>query len=80
MEVVKIKACLIGYTRLDFQSGSGQQIKGYTLYISYPQDNVIGERTDKVFVREEIAIPKVKIGDTLNLSFDVRGKLESINL
>ena len=80
MEVIKIKARLIGYSKLDFQSGSGEQIKGYSLYISYPQDKVIGERTDKVFVREEIAIPKVKVGDTLNLSFNVRGKLESINL
>lgn len=80
MEVITIKARLIGYSKLDFQSGSGEQIKGYSLYISYPQDNVIGERTDKVFVREEIEIPKVKVGDMLNLSFNVRGKLESINL
>lgn len=72
---------LLGINTVDFVATNGEQIKGTNLFVSYPDENVTGERTDKFFVRPEIAIPgKIKIGEQISLSFNHRGRVEAVEL
>lgn len=75
-------AILPGYQKLDFQTASGDNIKGTNLYLSYSDDNenLVGETCGKFFVRPQVAIPEnVKIGDSVNVTFNHKGKIESIS-
>ncbi|MBR4981239.1 MAG: hypothetical protein IKY94_01605 [Lachnospiraceae bacterium] len=69
---------LIGRQILDFQSGTGS-VKGTNLFGAYKDENVEGLRCDRFFVKDGIEIPECKINDTLNLSFNMRGKVESVS-
>lgn len=70
---------LIGVSELDFTTQDGNRIKGMNMYISYPDENVKGERAEKIFVKEGIAVPEgVKLGSQIDVSFNMRGKVESI--
>lgn len=42
-----------GIQRLDFDTKDGKHIDGYNLHIAYPDENVIGRRTDTKFVSIE---------------------------
>ena len=70
-----------GFRQMDFKGSDGKQVKGTTLYASYPEDGVTGEVTDKFFIKPEVSIPKgVAIGKTLDIGFNRRGKVETIVL
>ncbi len=73
---------LLGYSKVDFTNeNTGEQIKGTTLYIAFSDENTIGAKCDKVFVRDEKLIPKnLKVNDTLNLGFNYKGKIEFIEI
>jgi hypothetical protein len=72
---------VIGRQTLDFTTKEGQLIKGTNLYVAYKKDSVEGLMADKIFVRDEISIPKeLKMNDKLDISFDNRGKIEKISL
>ncbi len=74
-------AKFIGYQQLDFTSPNGEHIKGANLYVSYLDENVTGEKTEKFFVKPEIKFPEqLKIGMQMNLSFNHKGKIESITM
>ena len=42
----------IGIRELDFKTDDGDEVKGTQIFYSYPSDGVIGEKTDKLFVRK----------------------------
>lgn len=42
-----------GIQRLDFETKEGKRIQGYTFHIAYPDQSVIGRKTDHKFVSEE---------------------------
>ncbi len=75
-----MKAKLLGARELNFQSGDGTAVKGIQLYISFPDDNVVGEMTDKLFLRDGFSLPACKPGDMLEITFNRKGKPETITL
>ncbi|WP_283606648.1 hypothetical protein [Faecalispora anaeroviscerum] len=75
-----MKAKLLGARELNFQSGDGTAVKGIQLYISFPDESVVGEMTDKLFLRDGFALPACKPGDMLDITFNRKGKPETITL
>ena len=75
-----MKMTLLGYRQLDFTGNDGNAVKGTTLFVSFQENGVLGEATDKLFVRSDIAIPKLEIGKPFIVNFNRRGKVESISL
>lgn len=75
-----MKAKLLGARELNFQSGDGTAVKGIQFYISFPDESVVGEMTDKLFLREGFALPACKPGDMLEITFNRKGKPETITL
>ena len=75
---MKIK--VIGTRDLDFNSNDGSPVKGIQLYVSFPEENVMGEMTDRMFIRDGFALPACKPGDMLEVVFNRKGKPESITL
>lgn len=73
-----MKAFLKGYSEVNFKTDRGDHIEGLNLYVSYEDNNVIGEKCERFFVNKDIAIPNLNVGDSLNLFFNHRGKIESI--
>lgn len=73
-------AILTGFSQLDFTSSNGTHVQGMNLYITYPDKNVTGHKAERIFAPKEVVFPeKVKVGDTLNFSFNSKGKLESVS-
>lgn len=74
-----MKAILRGVASLNFTSNTGSHVEGTNLYISFPDKNVNGEKCERVFASTEISFPdNIKIGDTVNLFFNHKGRLEAI--
>ena len=74
-----MKATLLGVQRVHFTSNDGQPVNGNSFYIAFSDENVEGLKTDKVFVREGIEIPKdIKLNDSIDLSFNMKGRVEKI--
>lgn len=72
---------ILGRQTLDFTTRDGQLIKGTNLYVAYQQEDIVGLKSDKFFVRDGIIIPKeLKINDKAEVYFDHRGKVEGIDL
>ena len=72
---------LLGYATLDFTSSDGKVIKGTSVYAASEDENVKGLRADKLFLREDINLPDgVKVGDTIDVTFNMKGKPESVQL
>lgn len=69
---------LLGYSAVDFLSDDGSPIKGVSLYVAFEDDHVEGERTERLFVKHGIALPKLAVGDYMDVGFNMRGKVESI--
>ena len=75
-----MKAKLLGARELNFQSGDRTTVKGVQLYISFPEESVVGEMTDKLFLRENFSLPACKPGDMLDITFNRKGKPETITI
>lgn len=72
---------ILGKQILDFTTRDGQLIKGTNLYVAYQQEDIVGLKSDKFFVRDGIIIPKeLKINQKAEVYFDHRGKVEGIDL
>lgn len=73
-------AILLGFQKLDFNTPNGENIKGTNIYVSYSDENVVGEKSERFFVKQEVVFPEnVKIGDSVNITFNHKGKVESIS-
>ena len=71
---------LCGYRPLDFVSRDGKKIQGSQLFVSFPTDNVTGEMTDRIFVRNGFDLPDMVPGDVLDGAFTNRGKPERVTV
>lgn len=72
-------ARLLGVQAISFSNKDGDTIKGTNIYVGFEQEDVQGLKTEKLFLKEEIALPKdTKLNDVLDLSFNMRGKVESV--
>jgi len=71
---------LLGVQRIEFNNANGEKISGNNFYISFKDENVNGEKTEKLFIKEGIEIPKdLKLNDTIEVTFNMKGKVESVS-
>ncbi|WP_312502928.1 hypothetical protein [Lacrimispora sp.] len=73
-----MKATVLGFAKLDFKTPEGTHIQGLNLYLAYSEKNITGEKANRFFISPEIAIPDLKIGESVNVFFSPRGKVEAI--
>ena len=74
-----MQAKLLGFMGVDFTNKDGEQIVGMNIFAAFKDENVHGLRTEKFVLKEGISLPEqVKINDTLEISFNYKGKIESI--
>lgn len=70
---------LVGVQPIHFTNNNGETINGTNLFCAFKDENVQGMRTERFFIKPEIALPEqIKINDVLEISFNHKGKIESI--
>lgn len=70
---------LVGFQPINFTNNNGETINGTNLFCAFKDENVQGMRTERFFIKPEIALPEqTKINDVLEISFNHKGKIESI--
>lgn len=81
-KVVKLmQAKLLGFMGVDFTNKDGEQIVGMNIFVAFKDENIHGLRAEKFFLKEGISLPEqVKVNDTLEISFNYKGKIESITI
>ncbi|MEY8284588.1 hypothetical protein AALA13_12275 [Lachnospiraceae bacterium 50-23] len=74
-----MQAKLLGFMNVDFTNKNGERIVGMNIFVAFKDENVHGLKTEKFFLKESVALPEqVKVNDTLEISFNYKGKIESI--
>lgn len=73
-------ATLLGFKKLDFTSNDKSQIKGTQFFIAFSDDGVTGQRTDKLFLRDDFPLPDVKPGNVIEITYNRHGKAENIRV
>lgn len=75
-----MKARFVGIQELNFQTDRGENVVGNNLFILHEDENVTGLKASKIFVKETVNLPKdLKMNDILDISFNMRGKVEAIH-
>lgn len=75
-----MRATLRGIRELDFVS-NGETIQGNQLFLTHPEDGVIGEIAEKIFVRKGFSLPaELAPGKVVDIYCDTRGRLEHIQI
>lgn len=74
-----MKAKALGTSQVNFVDNNGRAVTGTSIYIAFSDEKVTGLKADKVFVRSDIELPDIKPNDTLELLFDMRGRVEAVN-
>lgn len=62
---------------------TGEIIEGTSLYIAHKDENVIGQMTGKMFVRNTLQIPcmaQLQPGQLLDLDLNTKGKIVDITI
>jgi len=72
-EVVGVKVC-------NFTSSDGNLIVGQSVYHCFKEENVEGVACDKIFLRDDSGFPALKVGDKIDVSYNRRGKIESVSI
>lgn len=83
-----MKAKVVGTRRLEFTDNkTGELIAGVQVFVIYPDYDVVGEKTDKVFVSDSsgVKLPEFVLGSEYVFNYDsvgfgryARNKLVSI--
>ena len=74
-----MQAKIVGVQGIQFTNNRGEEISGTNIFCEFKDENVEGLRTEKFFLKNGIALPKdTKLNDTINLSFNMKGKVEMI--
>ncbi|SDY16335.1 hypothetical protein SAMN02910264_01600 [Ruminococcaceae bacterium YAD3003] len=74
-----MKAKLVGIQPIHFTNNSGEEIIGTSVYCLSEDENVEGLRADKFFLKDSQKLPAgVQVNDLLELSFNMKGKIEKI--
>lgn len=69
-----------GIRKLDFTTDSGP-IKGTQIFYSRPVDGVVGEETNKLFIRSGFPLPPdLAPGKSLDVFCDTKGRVEHIQV
>lgn len=69
---------LLGYKLLDFTNDRGESVKGTQAFVSFQEDGVTGQRTDKLFFKDGMVIPELTPGMTLDVAYNRKGKPEKV--
>lgn len=75
-----MKITLRGARELNFQSNDGKQVQGIQLFVSFPEEGVVGEMTEKLFFHSDFPLPACKTGDALEITFNRKGKPETVTI
>ena len=76
-----MQAYVHGTQVVDFVNDQGERIEGHRLYISYRDERVTGQRTDKLFLKKGFPIPKELMpGVVVELSFDINKRLDRLQV
>ena len=74
-----MKVQLLGVKNVNFTNNNGEMVSGKNIYVAYPDENVQGLCSEKLWLRDGMNLPKdTKANDMLDLSFNSKGKIESI--
>ena len=73
-----MKAKLIGYSPVEFTTSDGKIVEGMTISVGCQDEHTTGMRAERFFVKKQIQIPQLKIGDDINVYFTPRGNLDAI--
>ena len=74
-----MQAKLLGIQIVSFTNNNGETVNGSNIFCAFKDENVEGLRTEKFFLKDGIKLSDCKINDTLNLGFNMRGKVESVS-
>lgn len=75
-----MKMTLVGLQRVNFDNAKGETVKGNNIFVAFKDENVEGLKTEKLFLKEGIELPKeVKINDVIDVSFNMHGKVMEIH-
>ena len=69
---------LVGIQHVNFTNNNGETINGINIFCAFKDENVEGLRTEKFFLRPEIKLPDCKLNDTIEISFNMKGKVEML--
>lgn len=76
-----MQAVAYGIQDIDFTNDQGERIEGTRIYIGHHDDKVVGQRTDKLFLKKGFPIPKELVpGAVLELSFDINKHLDRLQV
>lgn len=78
-----MRAFLHGVRRVDMTDReTGQRIRGFTCFISYPSEGVQGEETERKYISDEIAASSAwspEVGRPVMIDFTPKGKVSAIS-
>lgn len=70
-----------GLQPIDFINNNGERIEGTNVFVGYRDENVIGQRTEKLFIKKGFPIPKELVpGAVIELWFDIKKRLDGIRI
>lgn len=74
------KAKVIGTRELDFKDANGNRICGLNVYVTRKVDGVIGEISDKIFIRNDsqFKVPVFEYGREYNFIYDGFGRHQTL--
>ncbi len=74
-----MRICVRGIRELDFKTEDGE-VKGTQVFYSHPEEGVIGEKTDKLFIRKGSfqLPPELAPGKYFDIFCDTKGHVEHI--
>lgn len=73
-----MKVKLVGIQHVNFTNNNNETVNGVNIFCAFEDQNVDGLRTEKFFIKPEIKLPDCKINDTLEIAFNMRGKVEML--
>lgn len=75
-----MRVIIVGYQALDFTSSDGKPIKGTSLFVTHPSDNVVGLVAKKFFVNDKVALPVLDVGKSVDVYFNDKQKVDFVAL
>lgn len=78
-----MKVKVTGFRKVNFtDQTTGRAVNGTSLYVVYPDPDVVGERSDKFFIDDNLNLDLSQVlpGVVLNLMFNRRGKVSSFDI
>ena len=72
-------AKLLGIQSIDFTNSRNETVKGINIFCAFKDENVEGLRTEKFFLKDGIKLLEYKLNDAIDISFNMKGKVEAIH-